>query len=119
MNTTYPLKTIDIPRFEEECFENLIKIVNRVKSLNRIRSLQYVTITDLLVLYPFVTRSRVYEMINYQGLKHIKGKPILICPKDFEEFLESQKQVETKTIDQEYNQKYSLISIPTEKAKYV
>lgn len=84
---------------------------------NRNNMKQYLTINQLVEIFPAFSKNRIYNMINQEGLKHIKGKPIVIDIDDFINFIDNQKEIEENTIEQEYAKKF--FNIPKETIKYV
>ena len=97
-----------------------VRIINNMEELKNFwknRGKQYLTINQLAEYYPAFSKTRIYEMVKYQGLKHIKGRPILIDRDDFIRFIDEQKEIETNTIEQEYNNRF--FNIPKKVDKYV
>lgn len=114
--------SLDLNRKElyKNALQNLQITYEKVKNAREIirkRGKEYLTINELTEQYPAFSKTRIYEMVKYQGLKHLDGRPIVIDRDDFIDFIDKQKKVEVYTIEQEYNNKF--FNISKERVKYV
>lgn len=110
-------KIDEISVLHKQKLVKILKHIEDIRDFEKNRGKQYLTINQLAKYFPAFSKTRIYEMVKYQGLKHIKGRPILIDRDDFISFIDEQKVIETNTIEQEYNNRF--FNIPKKVVQYV